>query len=123
MRKRIVIGVVAAVVIGAAGYGLRERGHATLEYHKAEYLKVRSGPGRVGEWIREYGPEALAERLDGVAERRRTRHLDALVKLGYLARTAIVVSNAPVEVVTSRVLHRRCMFDPLPPRLGLEPKN
>jgi hypothetical protein len=123
MRKRIAIGVIAAVVIGAAGYALREPEHATLEYHKAEYLKVRSGPGCVGEWIREYGPEALAERLDRVAARRMARHRDVLIKLGYVARTMIVVSNAPVEDVVSRVLHRRCMFDPLPPRLGLEPKN
>jgi hypothetical protein len=122
MRKGIVIGAVAAVVIGAAGYGLWEPGHGGVEYHKAEYLKVRSGPGRVGQWISEYGPEALVERLDRVAARRRAEHRDALVKLGYLARTMIVVSNAPVDVV-SRVLHRRCMFDPLPPRLGLEPTN
>ena len=50
MRKRLVIGAFAAVVIGVAALVLSQPRKGTVEYHKEEYLRAHE-PGFVGERI------------------------------------------------------------------------
>ena len=122
MRKRVIIGAIAVVGIGVGVYVLSQPKRGSVEWHKSEYLKFASGGSQIGKWICDYGPEALAQRLEKLRDQHIVRHRDALVRLGYLARTTLVVSNAAVDDIADRVLVNMCDFYPLPPRRW-EPKN
>jgi hypothetical protein len=99
MRRRLVIGAIAAVLIGVAAYGLSQPRKGTVEYHLRELRQI---DGVIDAWIRRYGSRAM----DDMNRRRQITewqfHSDALIKLGFLERRLFAVTNNPPdEIATS----------------------
>ncbi len=102
MRSRIVIGVIAALVIGVGVYVLSEPKEGTVEWHKREYLRAsktlhrRTLAGRIRAFydhMRKTSPvESAAERAAEQRLRSSQRHL---IELGYLAQQRFVLDNQP----------------------------
>jgi hypothetical protein len=59
VRKRLVIGAIAAVLIGVAAYILSQPKKGTVEWHKSAYLKELEGFGQ---------PTSLLDRVVGAIE-------------------------------------------------------
>jgi hypothetical protein len=105
MGKRIAIGLLAVLVIGAGAFWyssyLRRRENS-IEYHKQGFETVRAD-GQEGFFRRTYGSLESA----GIVPRttpdfvKRERHRDALVRLGYLQRRVCVVSNYSASKIVS----------------------
>src|SRR5687768_4528612 len=100
MRKRLVIGAIAAVVIGVAAYMLSQPKEGTLEWHKAGYLKERKKIERrtlVDQFERWYvkirKPRIYTFR--SVSDDEFKTHTEALIRLGFLEAKRIRVTNAP----------------------------
>jgi hypothetical protein len=98
MRKRLVIGAIAVVVIGVAAYTLSQPKEGTVEWHKDRYLKARQDLERrtIRDcWERFYvrirKPHTYQWRVISGDELR--RHQMALIKLGYLERKRVDVTN------------------------------
>jgi len=106
MRKRLVIGAIAAVVIGVAVYLLSGWHPDTIEYHAKAYMKEGQWSDRE-RWVAAKGPN-WAGRL--VAKRklaRMERHRNALIRLNFLQETLVVVSNASAPDVMDNVFTGR----------------
>src|SRR5688500_7864821 len=89
VRKRLVIGAIAAMLIGVAAYVLSQPKEGTLEWHKREY---KSHMRRIG------GERTLFDRIRSEfgLPRRPDRHLEhrrALIDLGYLEERNIILTN------------------------------
>jgi hypothetical protein len=90
VRKRLVIGAIAVLVISIAAYVLSQPRKGTVEYHKRKYLEAG-----VPQW-------ALVKGVPGFVrhfyERRFSHafefHRRALIDGGYLRESVFVVSNA-----------------------------
>ena len=120
MRKRIVIGVIAAVVIGVAAYVLSKLSqprNGSVEWHKAKYMKCFRRMHGNTVWER---TERLAKRFVGIAPVTNTQtkgqlraetearyHLSALVRLGYLAERRYVITNRSLNDVLGRTYRER----------------
>jgi hypothetical protein len=84
----LVIGAIAAVVIGVAAYVLPQPRAGSVEYHKKKYLEEQK---RVAHpWVEQFAVPAFArefyyERHD----KRRKFHQRALINDGYLAETMV----------------------------------
>ena len=100
MRKRIIIGLLAVVVIGVVVFLISGPKRGTLEWHKREYL---------AELDRLYGRESLVKRFArvihewtgmgqriGQTERGVVAQENALIKLGYLERREVILTNLPI---------------------------
>ena len=94
MGKRIAIGLVVVLIIGAGWYSSHvRRRENSIEYHKKAYVTLP--PEKPNLLRRAYGELESA----GIVPRstpdyvKRERHRDALVRLGYLQRRVCVVSN------------------------------
>jgi hypothetical protein len=100
MRKRLVIGAIAVVVIGVAAYLLSQPKVGNLEYHKREYLKANKvllSPGSVS--IR-FAPGFVEDFFLDRHARSFTFHQEALIDAGFLTKVWFVVSNAhPVAII------------------------
>jgi hypothetical protein len=108
MRKRIVIGLLAVVVIGVMAYFVSQpqpkRG--SVEWHKREFVRARDGKPMMlrlrAAWDRftSHGNKWRAadywRRSEGMQSNR-----TALIRLGYLEERTFVVSNRPVNEVIS----------------------
>lgn len=111
VRKRLLIGAILAVVIGAGAllyFSWRERRENSIEYHKAEYLAARdaSPMNAVGKcWYKLTGqvPQGTPQRIQ---VDKLIRHGEALVRLGYWRRETVVVSNMPVASVWGIVVKK-----------------
>jgi hypothetical protein len=105
VRKRLVIGVIAAVVVGVAAYVLWEPGKERVEFHKERYLRcaMSLSPYNQETFIERNAPASLQVAIWRFMERRRKHHRDALIRRGYLAQLTLVPSNAPPGTVMSRV--------------------
>src|SRR5687767_13758202 len=102
MRKRLIIGAIAAVVIGVAAYVLSEPKEGTVEWHKAGYLKERKKIERrtvLDQFERLYvkirKPRNYTFR--SVSGDELKKHTEALIQLGFLEAKRIRVTNAPFQ--------------------------
>lgn len=111
MRKRLVIGAIAAVMIGVAGWVVYEPGKGTIEWHKKKYLRARKQP-KIEEWINFHmagmvpGTRQLADALSSWRDSKAKRHQRALVELGYLSERRIPVASGHGRDVWSSVFYR-----------------
>jgi hypothetical protein len=101
MRKRILIGAMAAAMIAVAGYLLSLPTKRSVEYHRQEYLKSRQ-PGLIETWHNRWNVGLGKDRSWTHAKRRTergARHRAALVELGYLEqRTLVLTNHVPVDL-------------------------
>jgi hypothetical protein len=100
VRQRLVIGAIAAVVIGVGAFVLSPPKEGTVEWHKAGYLKERKKIERrtlVDQFERLYvkirKPRNYTFRKVSGDELK--KHTDALVRLGFLEAKRIRVTNEP----------------------------
>ncbi len=93
MRKRIVIGLLAVVVIGVVAFVLTRPKRGTVEWHKREYVAAKSQLYSEGALIRRL-KRFVADHL-GLprAYDRMAEHEAALLRLGFLEERTVVVSN------------------------------
>jgi hypothetical protein len=101
VKKRLIIGAIAVVVIGVAVYFLSQPKEGTVEWHKRQYLKAferitqttwKDKLQRVYRRIlRQPPPDSEAFRSDGEAF---DHHLASLVRFGYLQETRVSLTNA-----------------------------
>src|SRR5688500_6271167 len=92
VRKRIVIGLLGIVVIGAVAFFVSQPKKGTVEWHKREYLKANHW-GIVDEGVFRY---ASQKRQNARFERKRERiesNRRALIELGYLEERSVIVYN------------------------------
>jgi len=100
MRKRTVIGVIAAVVIAVAAYVVSQPKEGSVEYHKREYLKafericqntLRQKLQRVYRRVARRAAPPETRRADYKAF---DHHITSLIRLGYLQKARISLTNA-----------------------------
>jgi hypothetical protein len=90
VRKRILIGAIAVVVVGVlVTYVLSQPKKGTVQYHKRELAKAVA---MTGNWI-EWSPDFLQERYWGWRLKRVRFHWDALVEAGYLTQREFPVPS------------------------------
>ena len=99
MRKRLVMGAIAAVVIGVAAYFLSQPRKDSVEYHKRAYLRASSSKGQAGQWLRAHAPLCVSGALHAFQERRKARHRRALVALGFLEHRQVQITDVPMSDV------------------------
>jgi hypothetical protein len=100
VRKRIIIGLLAAAVIGVVVFLISGPKRGTVEWYKREYL---------AELNRLHGRESLVKRFVrgiyewtgigqpiGQTERGVVAQENALIKLGYLERREFIITNLPI---------------------------
>ena len=110
MRKRLVIGAIAAVVIGVAAYILSMPMEGTVEWHKQEYVRivkqlqrktVRDWPSIL--WARATGrrlaPLTLKEELE--LRKQLENHRPQLLKAGYFIERRFQTTNHDARVLDS----------------------
>jgi hypothetical protein len=125
MRKRVVTGAIAVVVIGVAAYVLSQPKKGTVEWHKANYMKCFNRMWGNTLWWR---TERIARRVAGLpppakpdprAANEALSHLSALVELGYLSERRYAITNRSLNDVLGRTLHARRILGRryLPPQL------
>ena len=91
MRKRIIIGLLAIVVIGVVAFFISQPKKGSVEWHKREYenhMQRLDGKRTLFDRIR--SAFGLARRPDRHMEHRR-----ALIDLGYLEEREIILTNNP----------------------------
>src|SRR5688572_25771289 len=105
MRKRLVIGAIAVVVIGVAAYFIWEPGKERIEFHKERYLRCAMSMSHTNREtvIERNAPASLRLAMWRFTERRRKHHRGALIRLGYLAEVTLVPSNTATGTVMNRV--------------------
>ena len=103
MRKWLVAGLVALVVVGVGVYLFWQPKKGTVEYHKRKYEEAHE-VGVVGKWINSSGPEVLRKLYWRPRERRIVFHLNALLEAGYLERREFVVSNRPARAIGIKII-------------------
>jgi hypothetical protein len=98
MRKRLVIGAIAVVVmavIGLAAYILPQPKEGTVEYHKRKYAETG-----VPTWVLHKGvPGFVRDFYARRSYRDSVFHRTALVNLGYLKESVFVFSNVSISNV------------------------
>ena len=107
MGKRIAIGLLVVLVIGAGAVWyssyLRRREHS-VEYHKQGFMTVRADAqkGFVRRAYRSLESAGIVPRTtpDFV---KRERHRDALIRLGHLQRRVCIVSNYSASKIVSEM--------------------
>jgi len=107
VRKRIVIGVVALVVITLAACVLSGPKRGSVAYHQKAYFE---GHGPIRQFLVSHGPERISEGIVKRGARHLEYHRQALVRLGYLTELTFTVSNAPPETVLNRIRPSWCSF-------------
>ena len=104
MRKRLLIGAIAAVVIGVAAYFLSQPRKGTVEYHKRKYAEAWEA--EVPAWVLKKGVPGVVKEF---YQRRRTHQLDfhrnALIDSGYLKQSVFVISNSAALSVWRTAAH------------------
>jgi hypothetical protein len=108
VRKRIIIGAIAGVVLGVLAYLLSQPKKGSVEYHKARYLRAsyrESGSdwrSRLARWlaVRTQIPAFLPDQEERAQEV--AFHRNALVRLGYLSERMIPFTNTSVEQAFSK---------------------
>jgi hypothetical protein len=115
VRKRIVIGVIAVVLVGVIAYVIMQPRKGTAEYHKKEYRAAREkmygvkwySPvtrvlGKVVPVPQRRKAMSYAEVAD--LQRRQDAARDALIKVGYLVEKKFTVTNHPASSLIEWVL-------------------
>src|SRR5688500_12726937 len=94
MRTRIVIGAIAVVVIGVAGYVALVSGprKGTVEWHRREYSETWHR-GRATAKLMEVGPQFVSDIYFEHQAKKRRFHESALVRAGFLGVKEILVTN------------------------------
>ena len=107
MRKRIAIGLLVVLVIGAGAFWYSsyvQRREDSVEYHKQGFVTVRADAqkGFVRRAYRSLESAGIVPRTtpDFV---KREQHRDALIRLGYLQRRVCVVSNYSASKIVSEM--------------------
>jgi len=104
VRKRIVIGFAAAVVvIGVGVFFFSQPKRGSVEWHKREYLKA-SHWGIADEGVFRYGSQNWKNARFERKEERIESHRKALIDLGYLEARTIIVYNRGAFAVLSNVV-------------------
>lgn len=113
MRKRLVIGAIAVVVIGVGAYVFTQPRKGTVEWHKEKYMKCFNRMWGNTLWAR---TKRAATRVVGLpppttpdprAETQARSHLTALVALGYLTERRYVITNQTLQDVLARTYRDR----------------
>ena len=93
VRKRLVIGAIAVVVIGVAAWVFWEPGKGTLEWHKREYLEELAR-ARSRSWVERIPVPGIVRQWywDRRSERRKF-HQEELIRLDFLEAKQIDVKN------------------------------
>jgi len=103
MRKRLVIGAIATVVIGVAAYVFSQPRKGTVEYHKQKYVEAVT-LGAFGVWLKEHPvPDFVRNEYAGWKYRRMQFHQQSLVDARYLTQTVFVVSNRVAVIAGARL--------------------
>jgi type II secretory pathway component GspD/PulD (secretin) len=93
MRKRLVIGLIALVVLGGAVYLFSQPRRGGVDYHKEQFVKEnRVGTAR-DKWILAHAPDFVAELYVSRRVKRAEFHRDALIKFGYLEEREFLFTN------------------------------
>jgi hypothetical protein len=103
MRKRLIIGAIAVVVVGVPAYFLWEPGKGTVEYH-VETLRKDHQSMEERDWLMEHTPRFVGNLIFKRKAVRMKRHRDALVGLGFLHRMDLVVTNASADDVMGEAI-------------------
>jgi hypothetical protein len=116
VRKRLLIGAIAVA------YVLSQPKKGTVEWHQKEYLRYSKGPRleRVVNFVkRGIGMQPIYRGLPEAQMEREREHRRALIDLGYLVESELVLSNQTVDKVLSTAdqLMRR---DPRSARLRMD---
>jgi hypothetical protein len=98
VRKRLVIGAIAAVVIGVVTAGLvSEPKKGTVEYHETQYRKTynegRAGP--IGQVLLRFGPDRLKVAYLQNRNKRLEFHRNALLEGGRLSKRTFTLAFRP----------------------------
>lgn len=125
MRKRILIGGIAVILIGIAAYMLSQPKKGTVQWHKAKYMECVNRMwgttlwGRVQRYAKQTVGIAAPEIPDRRAQTEARSHLSALVDLGYLSERRYVITNTSLNDVLARTYQQRRIFGRtyLPPDL------
>ena len=108
MRKRIVIGAIAAVVIGVGVYVLALPRKGTVEWHSARYLALLTedswAQGLRRMWERLGGRRAVLRKPPERVFKELQLHEKALVKLGYFEERRFLVFNGRAEGVMTTAI-------------------
>src|SRR5215207_9499521 len=101
MRKRIIIGLLAVVVIGVVVFFLSQPKKGSVEWHKREYLASRESR-KFEDWIGR-GPPVIRNAYWDRKWKRGEFHHHQLINLGYLEERIFVISNRPTRDVMRAV--------------------
>jgi hypothetical protein len=108
MRKRIAIGLLAAVVIGVGLYVLWPPRKETVEYHRKQYTKLVMGnrwTERLRQsWAKLRGRRVVVRTPSEQEYKQLKLHEAALIKLGYFEERRFLVFNRPSDKVTTRAV-------------------
>jgi hypothetical protein len=101
MRKRIVIGAIAVVVLGAGAVWYStciNRRENSVEYHKREYLAARDGRPLMNE-LRSFWGELTGQKVrHRMSLFKLQRHEQALLRLGYWREETVIVNMPAAKV-------------------------
>jgi hypothetical protein len=108
MRKRLVIGATAVVVIGVGAYVLTQPKKGTVEWHSTRYVALLtedSWTERLSEmWARLRGRRVALRRPPERVFKELQLHEKALIKLGYFEERRFLVFNRRAEGVMTRAI-------------------
>jgi len=111
VRKRIIIGLVAVLVIGVAAFFVSQPERGTVEWHKREYLATlnklfgRRWVDGVWSHLDKAGVrrETLSSEDKDELELRLARHQRALIDLGFLVERQFPVNNVSASSVQREI--------------------
>jgi hypothetical protein len=98
MRKRIIIGLIAVVVIGVVVFLFSQPKNGSVEYHKRKYKEIEFSRTFI-ERVSYRGPRWLYDAYWSQKKKHIDFHRKALLRAGYLRERDYVISNAEPYVV------------------------
>ena len=112
MRKRLVIGAIAAVVIGVAACMLSQPRAGSNDWHEREYWSLRKGGSELVSALR-WAVGMGAASLTQEESARLYNHESVLIKNGRLVERIVLVSNQPPNAVLSSALRAILALGPM----------
>src|SRR5687768_6604126 len=103
VRKRLVIGAIAAMVIGVAAYLLSQPKGRTVQWHVNALKKDQRSIEQRNRLITR-APSFIRNLMLRRQAVRMKRHRDALVRMGFLQRADVIVSSVSPDDVMNKAL-------------------